>query len=698
MLVFKQSMFRRARAYIFKTVKRVNVLVLTMILLAASVPDGRVAAQTVRHEPKETARVTYYMQQKDARITQESAAFLRHALHTAATSLGGDAEMSAQAEQGDTATELVPLITLLPDVGLAYAVAEALHVPSIYTRVSKTDLTEIKQLTYFGTAENKKIKSLTGIEYLSGLRALNLHGHEITDWAPISTLTELVSLELVDNHLSDHDLVYIQQLVNLQQLALYHNDITDVAALSNLVNLQQLRLSTNKIRDITPLTTLNKLTHLWLAANELADLTPVAAWPHLVELDVSNNKIGDISPVSVLTNLTKLDFFMNVVTDISPIISLHKLRQLSIGKAYSWHNNITDFSLLTHLPQLDSLQMQGHDINRIPVEVIMRLKELFVPFSNITDVNVFRYFTHLTVLDLGFNLIADLSPFTNCVLPNLTYLNLAGNAITDLTPLGTLYVPRLVDVHLYYQVPTQELLHYPNLIVANEVRDTFGQLIIPNSIEPRWQGRYENDLIIWTIPMPIDEASVSYTWTKQVLIGHTIGLFSGEYTITAHAHCIVKFIFEEETFSVVDILAETFLIMPDKAPEKAGYKFIGWFTEPVGGRKWDAEQDLVHAGRLELYAQFEPLETGTGEHDEGEANEDGCNAEDAGSDDGVNLGVGAGNEAGAGTDEMTGIGADGNDGVSTGNGGDLDNGDCSGHEAGTERSTHAISASSYLID
>jgi uncharacterized repeat protein (TIGR02543 family) len=40
-------------------------------------------------------------------------------------------------------------------------------------------------------------------------------------------------------------------------------------------------------------------------------------------------------------------------------------------------------------------------------------------------------------------------------------------------------------------------------------------------------------------------------------------------------------------------------------PEKVGYTFTGWHTEPVGGRAWDFAVDLMPASDLTLYAQWE---------------------------------------------------------------------------------------------
>jgi len=64
-----------------------------------------------------------------------------------------------------------------------------------------------------------------------------------------------------------------------------------------LINLEELRLGTNKISDITPLVPLARLKILYLSNNEIKDLSALTPLVNLERLSLGRNQISDITPL-----------------------------------------------------------------------------------------------------------------------------------------------------------------------------------------------------------------------------------------------------------------------------------------------------------------------------------------------------------------------------------------------------------------
>jgi internalin A len=89
-------------------------------------------------------------------------------------------------------------------------------------------------------------------------------------------------------------------LLNLTELHLNKNQITDITGLSALTNLTELNLGSNQITDITSLSGLTNLTELSLEYNQITDITSLSALPNLTSLGLGDNQITDITSLSGL--------------------------------------------------------------------------------------------------------------------------------------------------------------------------------------------------------------------------------------------------------------------------------------------------------------------------------------------------------------------------------------------------------------
>lgn len=103
---------------------------------------------------------------------------------------------------------------------------------------------------------------------------LVLSGNQIEDIKPLGNLTKMTDLSLYNNQISD--LSPLARLVKLWRVDAANNNIKeDLAPLSTLTNLLTLDLSSNLIYDLEPLRNLRSLGYLYLKDNRVWDLEPI---------------------------------------------------------------------------------------------------------------------------------------------------------------------------------------------------------------------------------------------------------------------------------------------------------------------------------------------------------------------------------------------------------------------------------------
>ena len=156
--------------------------------------------------------------------------------------------------------------------------------------------------------------------YIEGIRSKDkdLLEKPLDEAITEAELAKLTTLEAKGKGITSLD--GLEHCVNLKELYLPENQISDIHSLSSLTNLTRLDLGANQISDISPLASLTKLTVLDLYVNRIDDISPIASLTALTNLYLFRNRISDISPLANLTELTELDLFANVITDISPLL------------------------------------------------------------------------------------------------------------------------------------------------------------------------------------------------------------------------------------------------------------------------------------------------------------------------------------------------------------------------------------------
>ena len=154
----------------------------------------------------------------------------------------------------------------MPDANLRTAMRKKLNI---------TDDTELTQARMTGfsnlTVNNKQVNDITGLEYATNLKKLDLRKNRISDVTPLAGLTKLTELKTG------------------------YNNISDITALAGLTKLVHVGLTENQISDITPLANLTQLKELWLRENNISSITALANLTQLTRLNIEENQINDIT-------------------------------------------------------------------------------------------------------------------------------------------------------------------------------------------------------------------------------------------------------------------------------------------------------------------------------------------------------------------------------------------------------------------
>ena len=268
-------------------------------------------------------------------------------------------------------------------------------------------------------APNSNIRDLTGLELATGLTNLDLgtefvsrvgyvNSNHISDFSPLSGLTNLTRLNLGGNSISDLSVLSgaISGLPNLERLYLDTNSISDVSAISGFTRLRVLLLYNNNISDLSPLSGLTNLEQLYLENNSISDVSALSGLTNLAWLGLSANNISDVSSLSGLPNLIRLFFRSNSMSDVSSLSGLTSLRTLELD-----NNSISNITPLSGLTSLTSLTLYRNNISDISaLSGLTSLRSLSLPSNNISDISALSGLTNLIRLWLSSNNISDLSP------------------------------------------------------------------------------------------------------------------------------------------------------------------------------------------------------------------------------------------------------------------------------------------------
>lgn len=205
-------------------------------------------------------------------------------LYTNATKIqGGITHIKVVAENGEVATHWINWnylpygeeIIEFPDPVLEKLVREKCGI-DYGKQILKSDLAGRTSLSLHNYGE--LVTSLEGIEHLVDLESVDFEGHEIDDITGMGKLTKLNRIRLSDNNIGDDDMAEFEILVNLVDVEMDKNQISDISTLANCMNLEKLSLRDNQIDSVEPLRNTAKLYELFLGNNYLYDYSPLYSY------------------------------------------------------------------------------------------------------------------------------------------------------------------------------------------------------------------------------------------------------------------------------------------------------------------------------------------------------------------------------------------------------------------------------------
>ena len=286
---------------------------------------------------------------------------------------------------------------------------------------------------------DRGIRDLTGVQFATNLRRINISHNQVSDISPVAGLIELRELWITDNPVSD--ISPVKGLTNLTHLGFERCQVSDISPVRGLTNLTHLEFDESPVPDISPLARLISLKVLRFDSAAVSDLGPLAGLISLQGLRFEGNNISDISPLAGLINLEHMAFSVNEVSDLSPLAGLINLKGMR-----TWGNPFSDLSPLAGLTNLEHLDICGAELSDLtPLAGLTGLKELYLVGNGISDISPIARLTGLERLDVRDNHISNISPLAG--LTNLKWLGVDDNDISNFSPLDGLRANTKIDWH-----------------------------------------------------------------------------------------------------------------------------------------------------------------------------------------------------------------------------------------------------------
>ena len=272
----------------------------------------------------------------------------------------------------------------IPDQNLRTAIEEVLG----KNRNEKITQEDMETLVVF-TAENKEIENLEGFQHAINLQEINLQDNFISDLAQLREMRQLREIRLSNNLIES--LETLENKLTVEILAVNSNFISDITVLESLINLSNLDISDNDdIDDLKPLSNLDSLINLSLNNMPTADLSPLTGLSSLRGFFASNTTLSNLDALA--KGAPKLEFLVCNNCDISDISFLNTLTNMQ--NLHLVNNNIENIKVLANLERLD---------------------RLFLHDNEISDITPLAQLSNLITVDLRNNNIEDFSPLTSAV-------------------------------------------------------------------------------------------------------------------------------------------------------------------------------------------------------------------------------------------------------------------------------------------
>jgi internalin A len=166
--------------------------------------------------------------------------------------------------------------------------------------ITPADLAQIKSINLSSATIHQVDPCI--FPMFTSIKDLFLGPGEYDDLTPLQKLTTLESLGASNSAVKN--LHAIEGLKRLDRLDLSHSAVDDdnLKSLGTLINVTELMLDENTISDLTPVGNMKKLQKLSIKKTQVQNLAPIAGIKTLKFLYIADSSVTDISPVSPLVS------------------------------------------------------------------------------------------------------------------------------------------------------------------------------------------------------------------------------------------------------------------------------------------------------------------------------------------------------------------------------------------------------------
>ena len=116
---------------------------------------------------------------------------------------------------------------------------------------------------------------LTPLQKLVTLESLRLSLSQVKDLHAIEGLKRMDRLDLSHTLITDDNFKSVGSLVNVTELMLDEDNVTDLTPVANLKKLERLSVKKSQVKSLAPLAQLRTLKFVYIADTPISDITPV---------------------------------------------------------------------------------------------------------------------------------------------------------------------------------------------------------------------------------------------------------------------------------------------------------------------------------------------------------------------------------------------------------------------------------------
>jgi len=188
--------------------------------------------------------------------------------HPASVDFGDDTALEAEVRRklGKDGGALTPAdLAQIKSLNLSTAKIHQID-PCVYPM-----FTSLKDL-FLGPGE---YDDLTPLQKLTTIESLRLSLSQVKDLHAIEGLKKMDRLDISHTLVGDEQLKSVGSLINITELMLDEDNISDIAPVANLKKLERLSLKKTGVKDLAPVSQLKTLKFLYIADTPVSDITPV---------------------------------------------------------------------------------------------------------------------------------------------------------------------------------------------------------------------------------------------------------------------------------------------------------------------------------------------------------------------------------------------------------------------------------------